>query len=436
MKIRPSKSTTGHALVVTLVIAVCIGISLAAYLSLIRSQTSFAARGQTWNTCMAICEAGVDEALAHLNNPANTNLVLASDGWSWNGTGFTKQRNIDDDYFVAVIVTNVAPGPVITCTGFVVAPVNVTSSGGFLAAAAPQPKPPVQYIARVIRATTRREPQFPKALVAKMSLDFNGNNILVDSYNSKIGPYNPLIPGDKGDVALNNDINNAGNIGNANIKGHLSVGPNATVKIGPNGSVGSVGWHLLGKKGIEPGWLRKDMNVLFPDVEQPWKGGAFPPPSDLGNGWDYVLQDGNFEVNNFTLASGQRMYVKGQATLWVKGNLNISGYVRMLPDAFLRIYVSKGVVLSATWEKAIDPVDLIVYGLPSCKNIEVTTGARFPGVIYAPQAEVKLSGGANFFGSMVANTVVMSGNSAFHYDEALANMNSFRGFIVTGWQEL
>jgi hypothetical protein len=289
-----------------------------------------------------------------------------------------------------------------------------------------------------VRATTRRDPQFSKALTVKEALDFKGNNVLVDSYNSKVGPYNVLLAGDKGDVGINNDIANAGNLGNADIKGHLSVGPHATVQIGPNGTVGSVAWHLAGKSGIESGWLRKDMNVQLPDIQAPWSGGAFTAlPSDKGNSWDYVLQDGIYEIGgDFTLGAAERMFVKGEASLWVKGNLTFSGFVKMQPDAYLRIYVSKNMTLNATWDKAVDPLDLLLFGLPTCKVIDITTGARFPAVLYAPQADVTMSGQANFFGSMVANRVSMSGNSAFHYDEALMTLKAYRGFVITSWQEL
>jgi hypothetical protein len=434
VKIRPIHTAAGHALVVTLVVCLCIGIALAAYLNLIKSQTSFAARGQTWNACMALCEAGIEEAMSHLNNPLNTNLVLASDGWTRDGTNFIKTRTIGDDKFTAVIATNALVPPVITCTGYVVAPVTVATSGGFIAAVGPQPG--VRYIARVVRATTKREPQFSKALVAKSGIDFNGNNIMVDSYNSNVGPYNPLFAGDKGDVAINNDVVNAGNIGNANIKGKLSVGPKATVKIGPNGVVGSVGWHALGKKGIEAGWLRKDMNVALPDIQAPWSGGAFPPPPDKGNGWDYHLKDGNFETTDFTLAASERMKVVGECSLWVRGNLTLSGYIQIVGSSVLKIYVNKKVTLNANWDKAVDPTDLYIFGLPSCTSVDVSTGARFPAVLYTPQASLKMTGGANFFGAMVVNDITMNGSSQFHYDEALGATKNFRGFVITGWQEL
>ena len=435
MKIRSRHNAAGHALVVTLVMCLCIGIALAAYLNLIQSQTSFAVRGQTWNSCMALCEAGIEEAMAHINNPVNTNFVLTWDGWTRDGTNFTKNRTIGADKFTVVISTNALVPPVITCTGYVVAPVTVNGNSGFLAAAGPDPT--VRYIARAVRVTTKRDPQFNKALVAKTGIDFNGNNIVVDSYNSSVGPYVALLARDKGDVAINNDVVNAGNIGNANIKGKLSVGPKATVKIGPNGVVGSVGWHALLKKGIEPGWLRKDMNVALPDVQAPWSGGAFMPPEDKGNGWDYHLNSGNYEVaGDFNLAAGQRMKVVGECSLWVKGDLALAGYIQIVGGGLLRIYVSDSMTLTATWDKAVDPTDLYLFGLPTSKTVNITTGARFPAVLYAPQATVKLTGGANFFGAMVANDITMGGNSQFHFDEALANTKNFRGYVINGWQEL
>src|SRR5207247_6458722 len=98
------------------------------------------------------------------------------------------------------------------------------------------------YLSRTVQITTRQDPIFNKALVCKQNVNFNGNNCATDSYNSSVAPYLAATAGDKGDIATNSDLVNALSSGNANIKGHLGTGPNATVKIGPNGVVRSVTW--------------------------------------------------------------------------------------------------------------------------------------------------------------------------------------------------
>ncbi len=83
---------------------------------------------------------------------------------------------------------------------------------------------------------------------------------------------------------------------NADVAGHIITGPYGSINIGPNGSVGSVAWVDANTKGIEPGYRRNDMNVIFDDVILPatsWlptgsagdpTGGSGPAPD--GNTYD------------------------------------------------------------------------------------------------------------------------------------------------------
>ena len=60
------------------------------------------------------------------------------------------------------------------------------------------------------------------------------------------------------------------------------------------------------------------------------------------------------------------------------------------------------------------------------------------GAIYAPNADLTLSGGSSdglieFTGASVSKTVTMTGGRNFHYDESLARM--FQDFVVVAWNE-
>src|SRR5712692_3929577 len=62
------KSLAGQILVATLVIAGVLGIALAAYLNTIHTQNNLTVRSQVWNSSMPLVEAGIEEALAHMNS--------------------------------------------------------------------------------------------------------------------------------------------------------------------------------------------------------------------------------------------------------------------------------------------------------------------------------------------------------------------------------
>src|SRR5690242_5677562 len=91
MKLHPSPtSRQGSVLMVTLFMVSLIGFFLFAYLYLIRTQRTQVARSQAWNGAMAMAEAGLEEALAHLNPgaPAPTNYDRTSNGWGAAAGGY------------------------------------------------------------------------------------------------------------------------------------------------------------------------------------------------------------------------------------------------------------------------------------------------------------------------------------------------------------
>jgi len=415
-----------------LVITGIIGLVLATYLHLVQSQNVFTVRSQTWNNCIPIIEAGVEEALAQLNKSANSNL--AASGWSTTNGGFYKLRPIGDGYFRTTVTYANILFPTITVTGYLPAPPILASAGTgeSLMAAAFTPDPSIKYIARTVRVTARKEQALQKGMIARNGIDLGGNQCVVDSYDSSKGGYDPAKAGDKGDVATNSDITGAVGIGNAKIKGKLLTGPKATAKIGPNGIVGSVAWHAAGNKGIQPGWRRNDMNIAIPDVLAPWSGGGVNP---VGNGaFKYVLDTDNYELSSLNLAGDERIHIKGDAVLYVKANVKIAGEILFNPNSSLKLYCGgTEITLLGTYTKADVAAEFMVFGLPSVKTIEVSGIAA---VLYAPNADLKLNGNAQFYGASVTKSVTMTGSTGFHYDEALSSLSQYKQYIITSWNEI
>src|ERR1041384_7325943 len=71
MKIPLSNESQGSVLLVTLLTSVIIGIGLASYLTLVSSQNYSTMRSLAWNTATPLAEAGIEEALTHLNDDSN-----------------------------------------------------------------------------------------------------------------------------------------------------------------------------------------------------------------------------------------------------------------------------------------------------------------------------------------------------------------------------
>src|SRR5688500_20264502 len=86
----------GSILTLILVVVVLIGITLGSYLHLVSNQNQSIVRSQQWNAAIPLAEAGIEEALAHLNkNMTNRSL----DGWTTEGTNVVKERTLGQDKF-------------------------------------------------------------------------------------------------------------------------------------------------------------------------------------------------------------------------------------------------------------------------------------------------------------------------------------------------
>src|SRR5688572_15866827 len=272
MKIQVQR-VSGSIVVVMLICVVLIGVTLGSYLHLVSNQNLSVMRSMAWNSAVAVAEAGIEDAMGHLNyNTTNR----TRDGWAPTGTNVIVDKVFGSNrYKVYVQANNLHPTndrPVIISEGWVRHP----KTGQFL------PKP------RVVQVTTTNDALFAKGLVAKGMIDLGGNNIRTDSYDSTIAAYNtggrydPAKFRDNGDVATNGRLIN---IGNAEIYGKASTGPGGIVDLGANGTIGSTAWHSnpanTGKS--QPGWTSDDMNVQFPDVRDPYNGTGLGPVWNLPN---------------------------------------------------------------------------------------------------------------------------------------------------------
>ena len=92
MKIRkrPLAGSQASVLMISLLLCVIMGISLASYLTLTRNQLFSVRRSQSWNASLSISEAGIEEGLCHINSPSSLNGIFASNGWTQQPDGSYK----------------------------------------------------------------------------------------------------------------------------------------------------------------------------------------------------------------------------------------------------------------------------------------------------------------------------------------------------------
>lgn len=436
MKTTRNKFTAerGTVLFVTLVATGILAAALASYLKLVSTQNYSVARSQAWNRAIPILEGGIEEAMAQINwnrTPAS----LISNGWVLSGTNYVKTNYINGEYCITKVA--LLAWPIIQSQGF--AKIPLQSDG---------------YVSRTVRVTTKTTSPFTKAMAADGVIDLNGNNVATDSFDSQSTTYsnNGLYDSSRrkanGDVATNGDIIN---VGNADVYGHVSTGPGGTTEVSKNGAVGDLAWHTAGNTGIQTGFANDDMNVEFAPVTPPFTIGLPPTTGFVGTtNYGYLLSGTGTQYSMSSLnmsgnGTGNQMMVTGDVTLYVSGDVSLSGQASIIvaQGARLRMYVN-GSSTSFGGNGIVNgngnATNFMYYGTPNNTSVSMTGNSAFVGTVYAPSADLHLGGGGNntydFVGASVSRTVDMNGRFNFHYDENLGRMNNDAFFVITSWNEM
>src|SRR5579859_3908838 len=185
----------GNTLMLTLIMTLTIGTVLASYLGLLGSRYKITMRSQCWNAGVPVLEAGLEEALTHLQDDANN---PAGNGWTLGTLSgqqvYTKQRTFSDGSYYLVNIYNGGIGasntPVVYSTGFVPSPINANS-----------------YISRTAKVQGTNQPLFRFAIAAVSQIQMNGSGVAADSFNSSdptlstAGQYDPNKTSTNGNVA-------------------------------------------------------------------------------------------------------------------------------------------------------------------------------------------------------------------------------------------
>lgn len=467
LNLNPHRSARASTYMTVIVTMIVVGVMLAAYLKMVASQNSFAGRSQTWNRSVAVLEAGIEEAMGHLNkngspdSGGSINVAnLSGDGWDNSGSAtgpWSKQGWLDGDFYYVTIASwngTTARFPTISSTGFVrqlPAYAWHGSGGPFLAALSMPNLEGGGFSSRAVQCSVTNNPTFSRGLVAKHGIDMNGNNVLTDSYDSRNPAYSTngrwvaAKRRDRGDIASNDSLTNTINVGNANVWGRIATGPGGTVRLGPNGAVGGAAWQNGGNRGIQPGYSTDDMNVEFPDVVLPaGSAGWVPPLPGIVDGivYQYIFNiPGDYLVGTI---SGKILVSTNNVRLRVNSGWSFSGQngMTITTNGGIKIFLdcpSANITGQGIVNASGTPDQCYIFGTTKLTNLDIGGNGECTAVIYAPYADVKLHGGGHsvqdFSGAIVGKTFKFTGHYNVHYDEALGRTGLWRGFTITSWNE-
>jgi hypothetical protein len=449
------RSERGSLIVVTLLLSCAIALTLTAYLTVASNAVKLSSRSYLANSAVNLAEIGLELTITNINSSTWSGWTLSGSDATRTFSGFNLSAGATG--IVQVYAQNYA-----STNPTVIAKATVTPKNGATID---------KWI--VISGFIQRS-YFARGLVGKNGLVFNGNNATVDSWDptqddsgNARSPtnYNSTIAHARGSIAAVN-VSASADVNNADIYGTASVG-NASltaIDVGPQGRVGPFG-TAAGVKDANS--VSTNFTTNLPNITAPSPGAA-----------NINVSASNISGNK-TLPGASDIYVTdstGKKTYYYQfpamtgGTLTISANsnVVLLPTAAAGtnaislsgnhdgIVVSSGATLNI-----YTPANISVSGQASIGNangsaytsslqiwgtatasgqtITVTGNGVLEGTIYAPNAAISAKGGGNsgsIYGAFVGNTVTMTGNDAFHYDESLGRLGSSGNFAPSKWIEL
>jgi hypothetical protein len=464
-----------------------IGIGLLACLQLAGTRSRMIARSQAWNACMPILEAGIEEGLTHCT--FNNINRMTTCGWSLSGGAYVLTNKLGDGYFVTRISPINTNNYEIVSTGFhrlpgqtnyVARTVRVTAEfkGAYFATFVVRKNVDLKGNNLYTDSYDSTDPAKSTNGAYDPAKRGDGGDIactegLTDSLNvGNADVFGHVLTGPlatvakkAGGVVGSLGWHSAGNTGiepgwwvedlNINLapagtpftngfappSGKIDTTISVNTVTDKNGNIVSTD-TTTNTQLILGNTTKSDSTKTITTTDD---RGTKNKADDLTISsevtitsavYDYILDDGEFVISQLR----KNVLVMGDASLYVTDSIGFSGSesIKIISGASLKIYTAgSDSVFNDILNENISPLSFQYFGLPS--NVTLTLKGDpngWSGVVYAPNAAFKLSGQGKLHGSIVAFSAQLSGNAAFHYDQALGKVSPARGYVVTSWTEL
>jgi Tfp pilus assembly protein PilX len=431
----------GSLLISAMLLAVVIAISLGSYLALSRNSLRLANRSFYNGAALNLAETGLEEALWSFNQvTGGASPTAAWQGWDTTD-GVTAKRPFTDFTLsgnnvarVKVYVSHYNPSP--TDRPVVVAQSVITLPDQS------------RTLGKTIEVELRRRSKFAIGLVAKNQITFNGNNATVDSWNSDPDndpstaaiPYGPGVRNDRGSVGSTSVAVGSVAVNNADIWGFASVGSSGTtgLSVGSNGSV--LGASSPSGIKVDTTRVATDFTANFDPVTSPGAGAALGAiGASLGTAGVTATYRFGGTINSSLTVYGQVTLIL--TTLPGTSAINLTGGdgLTLAAGSSLIIYTAGDVKIAGNGllNGNPSPATFQLWATDTgSQDIQIAGNGALKGIVYAPNAHVKINGNGDVMGSIVANNITVTGNAQFHYDESLANWGANNPYGIVKWREL
>jgi hypothetical protein len=300
-------------------------------------------------------------------------------------------------------------------------------------------------VSRRIEAIVRPISSFDQAIMSVGVVDLTNQNIAVDSYDSSDstkstnGLYDPAKRQQNGDIATDGQLIEAGN---AHIYGDVAT----------NAGTVSGAANITGVERTD--FYQEPIPVGAPS----WSSWNASPSLVTGTttitasatkgsaASRYVLTSVSLSGSKTLTVAGNPDGSQTYVEIYVTGNISVSGTGQILvqPGVTATIYFAGNVDITGNGvlNSNNQPGDLMLYGIqpPTTSSEHVNFGgnSQITASIYAPGHDVTVNGGGtngHVYGSIVGNTVTMTGVSNLHYDERLGSTGVINNYKIVSWFE-
>ncbi|MDO8540548.1 MAG: hypothetical protein Q7S40_08955 [Opitutaceae bacterium] len=431
-------SRRGSILVVAMLFGTLMVVALSSYVALNTHSLKMANRSFYASEAMNMAESGLEEAVWSFNQ-AYQGEASAWNGWSISGTAATRTftdftLGTNATGFVKVYVDNYNPAPAIQPNVIAESTVTLPNSQG--------------RVSRMVEIKMRRRSYFAAGLVAKNAINFTGNTASVDSWvsdpdndaSTAAVPYGSSVRRDKGSIGATS-VTATISVGNADIWGTASVGGSTATNI-TVGSNGRVGPFSTGAGIKDPNSVASDFNASLDIVSNPTTGTVL---ASIGS---TIGTEGTTTVWRTASCITSSLTVYGNVTLILTAGAGVdaidiagSDGITLAPGATLTIYTEGDVKIAGNGlANPNDRPDAFqLWGTSTStipQDIQIAGNGALKGVIYAPNANVRINGNGDVMGAIVGQQITLDGTANFHYDESLGTRNENTPFGITKWREL
>jgi hypothetical protein len=300
-------------------------------------------------------------------------------------------------------------------------------------------------VSRRIEAIVRPVSSFDQAIMSVGTIDLTNQNIVIDSYDSSDPTkstntlYDVTKRQENGDIATDGAVIDAGN---AHIYGDVAT--NSGTVTGAANITGTErdDFYQEPIPVSAPSWTSYNGTVTSVTNTTTLTANATSGASVSRYQLSSISLSGN---NTLTLAgnpSGSQTYIE----IYVTGNISFSGSAQLIiqPGVSAKIYFAGNVDVGGNGilNSNNQPLDLQLYGIqpPSGTSEHVNLGGngQIIAAVYAPNHDIAINGGGtngHVFGSVVGNTVTMTGVTNLHYDEHLGTAGLINSYKIVSWFE-